>query len=175
MRDGPTTQPARIAGHPCAHLAAARPDAGRESTPLGRSNGRAIHPSLDAFLCHFRWSYTVQNVISRTSAPATLRLTPTFAAASHQNATAALRSNDTRLPSLPRRRKGAQAKGRAATDHGPLIYGTGIKKLRKPTPINEYKLLIYGKPCPQRVPLPTAAATAPNPNRNSVAIRNSLK
>lgn len=27
-----------------------------------------------------------------------------------------------------------------------LIYGTGIRKLRKPTPISEYKVLIYGKP-----------------------------
>ena len=99
---------------------------------MGKLNNRTINPSFLTFLRHFCRSFTVQNVISRTSPPAALRLAPTFAAASHQNAAVALRSSDTH--------------DAPATDHALLIYGTGIKKLRKPTPINEYKLLIYGKP-----------------------------
>ncbi len=65
-----------------------------------------------------------------------------------------------------------------------LIYGTGIKKLRKPTPISEYKLLIYGKPpvarsnwrpgwlCGTRLSRDTGTATAAlssNPNASSFA------
>ena len=53
--------------------------------------------------------------------------------------------------SLRGRRTQIAAPGSHATNHRPrtapfLIYGTGIRKPRKPTPISEYKLLIYGKP-----------------------------
>jgi hypothetical protein len=64
------------------------PDTRREIAAMGRLNNRAISPSFLAFLCHFCRSFAVQNVISRTSVPAALRLHPTFAAASHQNAPA---------------------------------------------------------------------------------------
>ena len=106
---------------------------------------------------------TAKTVFARTSAPAALRLAPTFAAASHQNAPASPPLADTRRPASAVRRfpvhvmnrdPGTRFKrdtGTRITSHqsqvtSSLIYGTGIKKLRKPTPINEYKLLIYGKP-----------------------------
>ena len=135
MRDRPTIQPAIAAAHPHSPnppVTGLKDDP--ESAALKRSNGRAINPSFIAFLPPFSPVFTVQSVISRTSPPAALRLTPTFATASQQNATVALRSNDTREAS--------------PTGCALLIYGTAIKKLRKPTPINEYKLLIYGKPRP---------------------------
>jgi hypothetical protein len=166
MRARPTTQPAKTAAYPRTHL----PGAGSESVALRRSScRRAIHPSFGACLPRLFPSFAVKNVISRSSAPAALRLTPTFAAVSRQNGPAKPPLANTRLPSLPRRRKGAQSKGRTpiprrnlapnavevprVTSHGSrvtafLIYGTGIKKLWKPTPIDEYKLLIYGKPRP---------------------------
>jgi hypothetical protein len=108
---------------------------------------RAFHPILTVF--------PVKTVFARTSAPDVPPLPPTFAAASQPNA--AVR------PPLAHRRQSArppeQAKSHGAfaldfTGHSTLgtrhfallIYGTGIKKLWKPTPIDEYKLLIYGKP-----------------------------
>jgi hypothetical protein len=134
MRDGPTTQPAKTAAHPHPSnppVTGLKDDP--ESAALKRSNGRAINPSFIASLPPLFPEFTVQNVIPRTSAPVGPPQGPTFAAASPQNAAVALRSNDTRD---------------TPTDHAPLIYGTGIKKLWKPTPIDEYKLLIYGKPHP---------------------------
>jgi hypothetical protein len=68
-----------------------------------------------------------KTVFARTSAPASPPQASMFASASHQIVPAS--------PPL------------ASTRRAPhLIYGTGIRKLQKPTPINEYKLLIYGKP-----------------------------
>ena len=166
MRDGPTTQPAITGEHLLVSHASslsltglksgpACPDAGRarhdtagEIAALGKLNNRAINPSFLAFLCHFCRSFKVQNVISRTSAPAALRLPPTFAAASQQNATASPPLANTRRQALAVRRSRITNHESQVTPH--LIYGTGIKKLRKPTPINEYKLLIYGKPRPTR-------------------------
>ena len=98
---------------------------------------------------------TGKPVIPRTSARCLPPQAPLFAAASRQNAAAS--------PPLANRRRSpvegfaevfashslvlSGAEGPLATRHCTfLIYGTGIKKLRKPTPIDEYKLLIYGKP-----------------------------
>ena len=115
--------------------------------------------------------FPVKMVFARTSAPAALRLPPTFAAASQQNAAASPPLADTRLTSF------SSSPFTAITSHQSqvtphLIYGTGIKKLRKPTPINEYKLLIYGKPRCSRLSFPGAMLrkfysspfTAPCPN-----------
>ena len=111
--------------------------------------------------------FPVKMVFARTSAPAALRLPPTFAAASQQNAAASPPLANTRLPRaqskgctpVPRRvhalpaltQEGSAVERPRITSHrarvtASLIYGTGIKKLWKPTPIDEYKLLIYGKP-----------------------------
>ena len=116
-----------------------------------------------AFLPPFLAEFTVQSVFSRTSVTAALRLPPTFAAAGHQNAPASPPLANTHRPASAVRRFPVQAMNRdpgtrfkrdtgtRITSHQlqvtpSLIYGTGIKKLRKPTPIDEYKLLIYGKP-----------------------------
>ena len=88
--------------------------------------------------------FPVKMVIARTSAPDSPPLPPTFAAASHQNAAASPPLADTRRPALAVRPSRITSHQSQVTPH--LIYGTGIKKLRKPTPINEYKLLIYGRP-----------------------------
>ena len=122
------------------------PDAGRKCAALGLSSKRAIPPPFTVFLPPLFARFTLQNVISRTSSPAPLRVPPTFVAASHQNAPA--------VPPLAHRRRTAVAvrpsriRSHKTRITSSLIYGTGIKKLRKPTPINEYKLLIYGKPRP---------------------------
>ena len=102
---------------------------------------------------------TANLVFVRTSAPASPPRAPTFAAASRQNGPASPPLADTRCTPPADRRSPIAAS---------LIYGTGIKKLWKPTPINEYKLLIYGKPRPQRSRSSAAgiftrtAAIAPN-------------
>jgi hypothetical protein len=141
MRVGPTTH---SSNPPVTALKVlARPDEGRarfdaatESATLGRSNGRrTINPSFSAFLPPFFPVFTVQDVISRTSAPAAPRLHPAFAAASHQNAAV--------NPPLADRRRPAQSQSAVrsprafevgfashsplATSHrSSLIYGTGI-------------------------------------------------
>ena len=107
-----------------------------ESVALGRSNGRcAINPPFGAFLRVFFALFTVQNVISRTSSPAALRLTHTFAAAGHQNAavrpplTDRLRPTQSISPlGLPRVFEvGFASHSPLTTSHcRPLIYGTGI-------------------------------------------------
>ncbi len=159
----PRQDPAARFDRACPDVGRACPDAAGKSAALRISRESAFEPSFMAFLPPFLAEFTVQSVFSRTSAPAPLRLPPTFAAVSHQNATASPPLANTRLPR-------AQSKGRSAESLSPqrsrraselgfashpslvtshfcsLIYGTGIKKLRKPTPINEYKLLIYGKP-----------------------------
>ena len=90
---------------------------------------------------------TGKPVFARTSARCLLPQAPLFAAASRQNAAAS-------PPLANRRRSPVEGFAEVFASHSALatrpcsflIYGTGIKKLRKPTPIDEYKLLIYGKP-----------------------------
>jgi hypothetical protein len=113
---------------------------------------------------------TGNSVFARTSASDGPPQAPTSPSASQQNAPASPPLADTRRPAhLPLRvrslpvleevftrhspalpaltQEGSEIEGSLATRHClSLIYGTGIKKLWKPTPINEYKLLIYGKP-----------------------------
>ncbi len=110
------------------------------------------------------------SVFARTSARDGPPQAPRSPSVSQQNATASPPLADTRRPAhLPLRvrslpvleevftrhspalpaltQEGSEIEGSLATRHClSLIYGTGIKKLWKPTPINEYKLLIYGKP-----------------------------
>ena len=134
---------------------------------------------------------TANLVFARTSAPDGPPQAPTFAAASHQKAPAsppltnASRSALSTSARLPRARsqgfsrhslalpaltqEGSAVEGSPATRHClSLIYGTAIKNPRISFNINEYKVLIYGKPLPQRfcsstAGIPTrAVAIAPN-------------
>ena len=110
-------------------------------------------------------------VFARTSAPDGPPQAPMFAAASHQNAPASLPLTGTGRPAVPYRISpntshrfpvqpmnrdpgGRSLPGVGARIAAFLIYGTGIKKLWKPTPIDEYKLLIYGKPRLSILPVP---------------------
>jgi hypothetical protein len=90
-----------------------------------------LPPRFLAFLAPVLRAFTARAVLARTSARCLPPQAPTFAAASRQNAAA-------RPPLAHRRRRPRITRS--------LIYGTGIKIRRIPFVINEYKLLIYGKP-----------------------------
>ena len=86
-------------------------------------------------------------VFSRTSSRCLPPQAPTFAAVKRQFVPVAPPLADLRRWPLEGFAEVFASHSPLATRHCTfLIYGTGIKKLRKPTPIDEYKLLIYGKP-----------------------------
>jgi hypothetical protein len=113
---------------------------------------RVLHPILAVL--------PVKTVIARTSAPDSPPQAPALATASHQNATVRPPSADTRLPlSTAKGRTALPVRSSRFTSHQSqvtplLIYGTAIKNPRIPFVINEYKLLIYGKPRCSRLSFP---------------------
>ena len=148
MRDEPTTHLLEITADPCTSL----PCPSSFPASLLPRPPASFHRSLTVSLLPFFHDLTAKTVFAWTSVTGGPPQAPTSPSVSQQNAPARPPLANTRLPR-------AQSKGRTpttarrsqVTSHGTrvtphLIYGTGIKKLRKPTPINEYKLLIYGKP-----------------------------
>ena len=120
-----------------------------DSSALGRDSSPTVTMSQSLRKSfHLTRQKTGKTVFARTSAPDGPPQAPIFAAARHQNVPASPPLANTRLPR-------AQPKGRTAVAVrcpriAPfLIYGTAIKNTRIPFSINEYKLLIYGKPLPQ--------------------------
>jgi hypothetical protein len=119
---------------------------------------------------------TTNLVFARTSAPDSPPQDPTLSSVSRPNAPASPPLADTRLPraqskgctpAAPRR---SQVTSHRTPVTPRLIYGTGIKKLWKPTPIDEYKVLIYGKPRPQRF----RSSTAGIPKRTAAIASNAI-
>jgi hypothetical protein len=156
---------------PCATIAMTMNSAsqrGRDhDAPLGSSAlGRDRSPATTAShflreLFRLAGQKTGKTVFARTSAPDGPPQAPIFAAARHQNVPASPPLANARLPR-------AQPKGRTAVAvRRPritsfLIYGTAIKNPRIPFSINEYKLLIYGKPLPQLLQPDRSGANTPS-------------
>ena len=148
VKDMPNEAPiSKPASHPpgirlALHTSRSALIASRESRVTDRRTRRKNHG--------FQSPAAVKSVPAATSVTDRPPQTPSFRAAPHQNAAVGLPLANRRCPPQPQftPRSASSFREESASHCPSCIYGTGIKIARISFTLNEYKILIHGKPRP---------------------------